>query len=255
MNAVNLRATARSGRTIIDHLRGYWEREGFDERLKLALEANPMFNAMRQLIRTVFQHIATLPPSVGYEPLLIERGANPLAARVMAHLTVHRGRRVARESRRRPAVVEAIRFLAEPGRQGAAISRRAQILLAAWDETSIIETIFVDAGAHELEFIELLKNFTKGDKLARRRITEIAADLAPLLKQKRGPKLSAASAAHEYWLEIVAGIAKPRSNTYSDYERDFTDLLTRATRAEFGDDRFDPRPAYREFRKRRQKAN
>jgi hypothetical protein len=252
MSAVKPRVTPPSGWTI-GHLLGYREREDLDERLKLALEKlNQFFAEVGQVIRAVLQHIATLPPSVGYEPLLIERGVHPLAARAMAHLTVHGGNRVARESKRLPAVVQAIRFLAEPGRQGAAISRRAQILLAAWEETSIIETI---AGVDEFEFIELLKTFTIGDELARRRITEIAADLVPHLPTARGRKVSAASAAHEFLLEEAVKITKVQRYTYSQYAEDFTDPLTRATRVEFGDGRFDPRPALRRVKKRREKAN
>jgi hypothetical protein len=108
MNAVNLRATAPSGRTIVDHLLDYWKRKdvvGFSQCELALVELNKFLIQVRQLVLAVLQRIATLPPSVGYEPLLIKCGANPLGARGMAHLTVHRGRRVARESRRRPAVV------------------------------------------------------------------------------------------------------------------------------------------------------
>jgi hypothetical protein len=143
------------------------------------------------------------------------------------------------------------RFVAKPGRQGASISHRAQILLAAWDETSIIETIFADAGAHESEFIALLKSFAKGDKLARQRITEIAADLAPHLPTTRGRKVSAASAAHEFLLEESFPITKLRAFTFNDSKNDFTDPLTKATRLEFNDAYFDPRPALRRLKRRR----
>jgi signal recognition particle subunit SEC65 len=119
----------------------------------------------------------------------------------------------------------------------------------------MIETIFERArDAHKFEFIMLLKTFRKGDELARRRIAEIAADLVPHLPMNRGRKVSAASAAHEFLLEEAARVTKSEGYTYDEYEKDFTDPLTRATRAEFDDPDFDPRPAHRRFKKRREKA-
>ncbi len=250
MNAVNLRGTAPSGGTIVDHLLDYWKRRdvvGFSQWELALVEWNKL---LFQLVWPL-QLLATSSPSLGYEPFLIERGFNRLAAHVLARSTVHRGTRVAVENKRLQPVVESIRFLAKPGRQGAAISRRAQILLAAWKQTRIIETIFERAGdAHKLEFIMLLQTSTKGDKLARRRIAEIAADLVPHLPKTRGRKVSAASAAHEFLLEEAARVTKSEGYTYDEYEEDFTDPLTKATRAEFGDADFDPRPAYRRVKKR-----
>jgi len=60
--------------------------------------------------------ISRSPPSPGYEALLINRGENPLLARVKAYLTVSQGRKIANESRRYRDVVAAIRFLAKPNR-------------------------------------------------------------------------------------------------------------------------------------------
>src|ERR1700730_254463 len=46
------------------------------------------------------QYVQEPPASPGYEPLLIESGWNPLAARGMAKLAVRRGERCAKESKR-----------------------------------------------------------------------------------------------------------------------------------------------------------
>src|SRR5271167_2225541 len=62
-------------------------------------------------------------------------------SRGMAKLAVRHGRQCANESKWRRPVVDAIRFLAGRQRQRRAIIRRAQLLLRAWNETSIIETI------------------------------------------------------------------------------------------------------------------
>lgn len=115
-----------------------------------------------------------------------------------------RGTRQANESRRLPAVVGAIRFLAKPGRRRRAILRRAEVLLAAWDETSIMETIF-DNASLSVGVIGLLKSVVEGRAVAWRRITEIAATFT-LPSIPRGRKISAASASHQLLLEEL-GVA------------------------------------------------
>ena len=102
----------------------------------------------------------------------------------LASLTISRGRRRANESRRLPAVVGAIRFLAKPGRGRRAIRRKAEVLRAAWNETSI------------------------------RRITEIVAAVAPFLSIPRGRKISAASAAHEFLLDEAPSVMHVHGDTW-----------------------------------------
>jgi hypothetical protein len=202
----------------------------------------------------VVQRVAESPPSPGYEPWLIERGINPILARMMARLLVRRGKRPAKESVRLPAVVRAFRFLANPRRNRPAISRRVDVLLRAWEETSIIETIFDDAGLDEFEFIRLLKSVAEGHQVGYRRLTEIAASLAPHLPVRRGRKVSAASAAHEVFLEYAVMRMEPRAYSWNEPKGQFTDPVTEATRREFVRRPFDPRPAYRRL-KARQKQN
>ena len=93
-----------------------------------------------------------------------------------------------------------------------------------------------------------------GHEAAYRRLTEIAASIAPRLQNPRGIKVRAASAAHEFFLENVVMPQKPRAYTWDQYKEDFTDSMTEATRHEFEDCEFDPRPAYRRF-KARQRQN
>ena len=132
-------------------------------------------------------------------------------ARGLARLTICRGKRCANESIKLPAVVGAIRFLAKPGCGRRAILRKAEVLLAAWEETSIVETIFDDADLGASEFIGLLRSVVEGREVACPRITEIAAAVAPHLSIPRGLKVSAASAAHEFFLESVVGPIEPRA--------------------------------------------
>jgi hypothetical protein len=199
----------------------------------------------------VIQRAAESPPSVGYEPFLVERSLDPILPRLMARLLVRRGKRCANESVRLPAVVGAIRFLAKPGRGRRMILRKAEVLLGAWEETSIIETIFDDASLRESEFIGLLKSAAEGHEVACPRITVIAAAVAPHLSIPRGLKVSAASAAHEFFLESVVGPIEPRAYTWNESLGKCTDPATEATRREFANSNFDPRPAYRRWKSRR----
>jgi hypothetical protein len=201
-------------------------------------------------IGTALGWIGNQPPSPGYEPMLVERGIHPILARAMALLLVRRGTRVARESQRLPAVVEAIRFLAKSGRQRAAVIRRAKTLLAAWDETSIIETIFQKARLNDFEFVGVLKRVIEGDEPAFSRAAELAAAAESYSPNLRGRRISAAFAAHEFLLEGGICPGKHRAYSWNDLEGKFTDPLTSATRLEFAAPQFDPRPARRKLRAR-----
>jgi hypothetical protein len=190
---------------------------------------------------------AQLPPSRGYEPFLVANGYDPFVARGLAELAVRSGKRQAKESKSYRRVVDAIRFLSSAGRQRRAILSRAKLLVEAWNETSIVETLFDDARLSEREFISLLEKVLKGEAVDLRRLTEIAAELAPHLSLARGPKPSAPSAAHEF---LIDGGILDRSTKRSPYRQrsrsdDYCDALTEATRKEFDAPHFDSRPARR----------
>lgn len=210
------------------------------------------FSGFCEQVGAVVQRVAESPSSPGYEPWLIEHGSNPIVARGMAHLMVRRGNRIAKEGVSLPAAVDAIRFLASPGRQRRAISRKADVLLAAWEETSVMDTIFEGTGLDVFEFVRVLKSVAKGDELAYPRLKEFAASLAPHLAISRGPKVSAESAAHEFFLEdVVPRMDRPRAYSWNEIEERFTDSITEATCREFGLPDFDPRPAYRRLAARK----
>jgi hypothetical protein len=247
--------TQKSGRTLVDYLEDYLARPDVAEQIKpaavLFVECLKVWGGVFQMAWTITQRAIKLAPSIAYESLLIEQRIKPVWARRLASLTICRGTREANESLRLTAVVRAIRFLAKPGCGRRAVFRRAEVLLAAWEKTSIIETIFDGADLSESEFIGLLKSVVEGREIAWGRITEIAAVVAPLLSVPRGPKISAASAAHQLLLEELVSVTRSQGYTWDPYKGDFSDPLTQATRLEFACPRFSPQPARRRLRRRR----
>ena len=212
-----------------------------------------IISGMVLMAATIAQRAEEKFPSKAYGQYLKDRGVNPILAQPVGSLTVSRGVRRANESLQLGAIVEAFKFLAQGNRQQRAILSRAKVLLGAWDETSIVDQIFREAGLSEVEFVALLRvvAVNGGGPLERDRIKEIAAAVVPSLPSARGRRVSAASAAHEEFLETAAKYVGCRGYTYNDLERDFVDEQTKATRLEFGDPDFDPRPAYQRFAARR----
>jgi hypothetical protein len=200
-------------------------------------------------VAALIQCVKDSPPSRGYEPMLIECGFDPILARMRARLLVHWGRRCAAESGWHRPVVDAIRFLAERDRQRRAVSTRAELLLKAWHETSIIETLCSQAGVSESEFIALLRAIVDGSDYDRVRIREIAASVAPHLSIPRGPKISAPSASHEFYLSESPNLKPARRPNSGDRAREYADAVTQATRLEFDAPEFDYRPARRRIRR------
>jgi hypothetical protein len=221
-------------------------------RLQVVEQPEPPEDIMTNLKQSILPYLHVFPPSRGYEPLLIESGYHPYVARVIAGLLARMGRRIAMESKLHRRVVEAIRFLGKGKRQRRAIAPRANDLLEAFKKTSIIETIFDNAGLCELEFIRLLKSVVDGQEVDCQRLTQIAATLLPYLSVARGRKVSAASATHELLLEHTKNKISTERRPYSRQKRtdEWVDRLTEATRCEFNEPSFDSRPARR--RRKRQ---
>jgi len=221
-----------------------------DEPLRVVRTARQtLFLGMVLVAGTIAQRVQENFPSKAYWQYFRDHGVNPVLARPVGSLTISIGTRRAHESRQLGAVVEAFKFLARRNRQKRAIRSRAKVLLAAYDETSIVHQIFNEAGFSEGEFVSLLTVAVNGGPLERDRIKEIAATVVPSLPNARGRKASAASAAHEEFLEPIDTLmrrrAGPRRYTYDNEEGDFIDEQTKATRLEFNDPDFDPRPACR----------
>jgi hypothetical protein len=100
------------------------------------------------------------------------------------------------------------------------------------------------------EFIGLLESVVEGREVAWRRITEIAAAVAPFLSIPRGRKTSAASAAHEFLLDEAPSLTHVHGYTWDPVADDFSDRPTQAIRREFGCANFDPRPSRRRSKRR-----
>jgi hypothetical protein len=200
--------------------------------------------------------VESAAPVPGYEALLVERGQHPLIARSLSYGLIRLGNDEANKASTHRLVADTLRFLAKPGRTRRAISRKADVLLGVWNATSTLGDAFHGSDISVFDFIEALEGAGRGDFAACRRVTEVAAVLAPGLSIRRGPKVSEASFAHQLLLQYLADSAGAKSYTYNEIRGDFTDPLTRATRSAFDDPRFDPRPAFRRHRDRqRQKSN
>jgi hypothetical protein len=199
--------------------------------------------------------VSELPASPGYEPMFQKQGFNPISARGLAHLLVKSGNRRAKEDRLRPTVVKAIRGLATSN-FGKTSLDRARYLLQVADESSIVDTICCEVGLREMDLLPLLQALVDGKPYEHQKLSDILQKLHPALSVPRGRKRSAASAAHEFALEGDLP-AKLGCSTYTldDVVGDFTDPLTQATRLEFGDPTFDPRPAHRRLKRRRLAGN
>jgi hypothetical protein len=130
--------------------------------------------------------------------------------------------------------------------------RHGQIVLDASNETSLVDEGFKAAGLSESEFIYLLKCQAKGEHVDRDRIAEIAAEVSPHLSIRRGPKVTAWSAAHEFLLEEgIKPSGKRRPYLGRNRSEEWVDPVTEATRLEFDVPGFDPRPARRRVKARR----
>jgi hypothetical protein len=197
-------------------------------------------------IGMMFKRIAESPPSKGYEPFLVNQGTDRIVARGMSQLAVKHGNRIANEHQCRASVVRAIQFLSNPRRSRPARLRRVKLLLAAANETTVVQTLFVEAGLEEFSFVRLLQSAAEGNDHAFAQLAEIARSLP--LKARRGPKIKAPSAAHQFLFEGLAEMKEPRAFTWNEVEGRCTDDFTEAARREFYLKRFDPRSAYRRMK-------
>jgi hypothetical protein len=203
-------------------------------------QLQPVLNRVFARACEAVERLEDMPPSPGYEPLLVKRGQHLVVARFFSYVGIGLGKKMADEARTQRTVAEAIRFLAQPGHTKRAISRRAAVLL----ESKLVGN-FDGVDVSVFEFVESLEAVVRGDYTACQRVREMAAVLAPHLSVRRGRKVSAASSAHEMLLSLTS-----ESYTWDDLIGDFSDPQTHATRLAFGDPDFDPRPAHRRRKER-----
>jgi hypothetical protein len=235
--------SSSKGETLHEHLMGELDGVEPEKRDALVEQVHQIIRAFGVIFGKMLQQAASRPPSPGYEPYHVRRGTNPILARGMGAIAVRSGTRTAAEEPRRRAIFDAIRFLAKAKKPTPAVLRRVQTLVNGAAQTSVIETAFYEAKLHEGEFIGLLIDCREGRPVNFQRIGEIAATVATHLRIHRGPRISPASAAHQFILENSP--AEARRPAWCPIKKKFTDPFTEATRREFGLRDFNPLPAYR----------
>ena len=223
--------------------------------LKMLFPGCDITAGLKRVLTTVGDMIDRLeaaPPVGGYEPMLIKRGHPPLMARGLSHGLRSASKDEVSKTTKARLIADTLRFLAKPGRTQSSISRKAGALLEVWNATAAaLSDVFQGSSISVFEFVEALEGAVRGEFAACRRVTEVAAALAPGLSVRRGPKVTEASMAHELLLRYLGD----GSYTYSEAHGDFTDALTCATRSAFDDPRFDPRPAFHRHRARRRQRS
>jgi hypothetical protein len=208
---------------------------------ELASRLSPTLKSVCEVVET----LERMPPAPGYEPLLIARAQHPLVARIISYTLIKFSALEASKGRMERQAVDAIRFLAKPGRRKRAVSRRVDWLISDWDRESGLAGLRAGNIISFLDFTLALESFARGDPGACEHLTQTAAAMAPLLSVRRGRRASRATIAHQMLLSAFRDMVGSASYTWDLAQEDFTDPLTRATRLAFGDPDFDPRPAVR----------
>lgn len=167
----------------------------------------------------------------------------------MASLAIKRGVRIADEAKRLPPIVAAIQFLARPGRSRKVIARKAKVLLAAWDETSIIETFFTTRRSARSDLWTCSNASSRAERSScggsRRSRPRLRLGFLFRAGQRSAPRRRRIN----FCLKSASSVTGVRGYTWNDCDEDFADPLTQATRQEFDRTDFDPRPARRRSRR------
>ena len=200
--------------------------------------------------------VVSAPPTPGIEPFLIETGYELLQARFMARVIQGCGERWAEERAtvEKPLASVFRQISKHAGARPFIISRRARALqiLLHRGEGDVFINRALEQGSSLLS-TETLRDITAravdGDETACYRLVEIARNLVPYLPDPRGRRVSRGTGIHLFLVSHLSFSGHPSAYTWSDEKDDFVDPLTRATRVLLGDPDFDPRPAYRLYRK------
>jgi hypothetical protein len=191
------------------------------------------------------------PKGKGYAKFLAELGYDRNWAGMLAAMIVEEGRVRVATSQKKTEFAHALRRLANPRLDKEAFLANAKVVLDAMSGTHLTRGLFNGLPPFEgLSFIRALRFCVAGDMSERADACRIAAAIRCRVTISRGPKLTHASAAHQYFLETQS-IFRPAAFTWSAVNEDFTDRLTQATREEFDDPDFNPVPAWRRLRAKR----
>jgi hypothetical protein len=188
------------------------------------------------------------PKDKGYGIFLETLGYDRNWAGMAAAMIVEEGRVRAATAKRSTEFAKALRRLANPRLETQACLDNAKVALEAMGGTVSTRDLFDGLPRfYGLVFIRALRSCLAGDLSDRPDVCRIAKAIWRRVAVSRGPKLTHASAAHEYFLESRS-IFGTGAFTWSPYSEDFTDRLTQATREEFDDPDFNPVPARRRLR-------
>jgi hypothetical protein len=188
------------------------------------------------------------PKDKGYSKFLERLRYDRNWAGMMAAVIVEEGRVRAATAKRSTEFAQALRRLANPRLETEAFLANAKVALEAMAGTVSTRDLFDGLPRfYGLVFIRALRSCLAGDLSDRPDVCRIAKAIWRRVAVSRGPKLTHASAAHEYFLESHS-IFGTGAFTWSPYSEDFTDRLTQATREEFDDPDFNPVPARRRLR-------
>ena len=203
----------------------------------------------RHAVRAAVSGLIRRPVGIGNVLVATDvRLAQFLSLVMMAAVIVEEGRVRAAKAKRSTEFAQALRRLANPRLETEAFLANAKVALEAMGGTVSTRDLFDGLPRFEgLVFIRALKFCLAGDLSDRAVVCRIARAIWRRVAVSRGPKLTHASAAHEYFLESQS-IFETAAFTWSPEEEDFTDRLTQATREEFDDPDFNPVPARRRFR-------
>jgi hypothetical protein len=188
------------------------------------------------------------PKDKGYAKFLMTLGYDRNWSGMLAAMIVEQGRVRAATSQKRTEFARALLWVANPQLTTEAFPANVKVVLEAMDGTELTCGLFDELRPFEaLSFIRALRFCLAGDMSLRSEAVRIAGAIWRRVPVSRGPKLTHASAAHEYFLESRS-IFSPAAFTWSAEREDFIDRLTQATREEFDDPNFNPVPARRRLR-------
>jgi hypothetical protein len=188
------------------------------------------------------------PKDKGYGKFLETLGYDRNWAGMLAATIVEEGLVRSATAKRSAEFAQALRRLANPRLETEAFLANAKVVLEAMDRTVLTRGLFDELPRFEgLGFIRALRACLAGDLSDRPDVSRIAKASWRRVAVSRGPKLTHASAAHEYFLETRSTF-EIGAFTWSPEDEDFTDRLTQAAREEFEDPDFNPVPARRRLR-------
>jgi hypothetical protein len=181
--------------------------------------------------------VASQSRALEYENLFIDKGFDPLRARLSANLAIAMGERYAEDitsSRRR--IGSAMRQITQ-STGNLVLARRAAALLPdldSWGKVWVENALRKAGQPLSFEgFRELVAQAAVRDRCAGGRLREVAQTIFPYVPKAGGKALSTETVTHAIVLVLIHDFGGPAAYTYSD-EAGFVDKMSAATWRHFG---------------------